>query len=243
MHPALAKRIAAKILPALRAIRRLVIADPTLGHLRAVREHELETVAALLPEQGRVLEIGAGTGWQAQALASRGLETWAVDVRSSSYRQDRVFPVIEYDGRTLPFAGASFDVVYSSHTLEHIAHLHALQKEIHRVLKPSGRAIHVLPSGSWRFWTNLTHLCKFLRWPIAHGEHAGNAIAEIFAFSRLTWLGIFRETGWMVTAHRRSGLFYSGTCALDSRLGIRWRKRLSRMLGSSSHVFVLRKPE
>jgi SAM-dependent methyltransferase len=62
-----------------------------------------------------------------------------------------------YDGHRLPFPDRSFDMVFSSNVLEHIAHVEAFQAEIRRVMKPGGRAVHVVPSASWRLWTIATH--------------------------------------------------------------------------------------
>jgi SAM-dependent methyltransferase len=50
-----------------------------------------------------------------------------------------------YDGRTLPFADASQDAVYSSHCLEHIADYRQAIGEWFRVLKPGGYLIIVVP--------------------------------------------------------------------------------------------------
>ena len=37
------------------------------------------------------------------------------------------------------------------------------QKEIKRVLKPNGSAIHVLPTASWRFWSWISHCCNWFK--------------------------------------------------------------------------------
>lgn len=49
--------------------------------------------------------------------------------------------------RPLPFADASMQVVYSSHTIEHLYRTQALQllRECYRVLKPGGVTRHVVP--------------------------------------------------------------------------------------------------
>ena len=240
---AVAKKISRTIKAALRSLRRLLIAEQTLAHLQAIRSHELEVVAALLPQGGKLLEIGAGTGWQAHALAQQGYEVSAVDLSGSKYAGDRVFPVQDYDGHTLPYGDGEFDIVYSSNLLEHIPHLEDFQREIHRVLRPDGCVIHVLPSSSWRFWTNLTHPIKYRRLPHAHGEHAANAFDEIGRFYRREWRRLFRATGWTVTAEHANRLFYTGSSILDARLGINMRRRLSRLLGSSCNIFVLRKSD
>lgn len=240
---AIARKTSQTLKAALRALQRLLIAERTLAHLEAIRHYELDVVAAILPPRGRLLEIGAGTGWQAHALALHGYDVSAVDLSSSNYAAARVFPVMDYDGHTLPFGDDTFDIVYSSNLLEHIPHLESFQKEIHRVLRPVGCVIHVLPSGSWRFWTNLTHLLRYRSQPHPHGEHAANAVAEIGQFSRWRWRQALRGAGWTVAAERANRLFYTGNSILDRRLGITMRGWLSRMLGSSCHIFVLRKPD
>jgi ubiquinone/menaquinone biosynthesis C-methylase UbiE len=45
----------------------------------------------------------------------------------------------------LPFADASFDMVYASHVLEHVAEDRKAISEIHRVLAPSGVAVLPVP--------------------------------------------------------------------------------------------------
>ncbi|MCU0650054.1 MAG: class I SAM-dependent methyltransferase [Gemmatimonadaceae bacterium] len=128
-----------------------------LSILEALRHDEIRGMLPLLGSGGRVLEIGAGSGWQARELASQGFTVEAIDVASSEYRASRVWPVIEYDGLRIPFPDASFDVVFSSNVLEHIPHVEAFQGEILRVLRPGGIAVHAMPSFSWRLWTTLAH--------------------------------------------------------------------------------------
>ena len=48
-----------------------------------------------------------------------------IDLSSSQYADDQMFPVQAYDGRRIPFADSSFDVVFSSNVLEHIRDLSA----------------------------------------------------------------------------------------------------------------------
>lgn len=133
------------------------------AHLQSLREDELGLVRSRLRPGQRVLEIGAGAGWQARRLADAGFDVVAIDVHESNYREQQVFPVQTYDGRRIPLPDASVDVVFSSNVLEHIGPVEAFQSEIRRVLKPGGRAIHLMPSAAWRFWTSLLlypHIAK-----------------------------------------------------------------------------------
>lgn len=62
-----------KTLKKLRSLGTFYIADQNPEHLETIRLYELDGALKLLPLGGRLLEIGAGTGWQAQALQKQGL--------------------------------------------------------------------------------------------------------------------------------------------------------------------------
>ncbi len=123
------------------------------NHLQRLREYELSLIIPHLKAGEVLLELGAGAGWQAQILDAKGWHVDAIDIEDSYYADQRVWPVTVYDGHHIPFPDGHFDVVFSSNVLEHIAHIEVFQTEIQRVLKPGGRAIHLMPSPSWRFWT------------------------------------------------------------------------------------------
>jgi len=131
-----------------------------------VRTAELELAVPLLPPAGAVLELGAGDGWQARELHRRGFAVTAVDVARPRADQIQHFPVAQYDGRSLPFPNRSFDAVYSSNVLEHVPNFAATQRELARVLRPGGVAVHCVPSAIWRFWTTAGHPLYAARWAL-----------------------------------------------------------------------------
>jgi SAM-dependent methyltransferase len=265
-----------------------------LSFLAAIRTDELRHVVHALERRAaeaqrpiHVLEVGAGTGWQAKILSEAGWNVEAVDVQGSTYRDERVWPVTEYDGVRLPFEDAAFDVVFSSNVLEHIHDLQKFQAELHRVLAPDGVGLHLVPSAAWRVWTNSTHypyvareLGAFLRrvaaagkgvaptrdvpleenavqralreprralvrklsralLPPRHGE-VGNALSEIWHFTENSWRRRFESTGWKVLERGPSGLFYTGYMLTSGLVPIDVRARMSRLLGSSCHVFLVK---
>lgn len=127
-----------------------------MTNLFDVRAEEFDVIRHFFMSGMRVLEIGGGTGYQANLIARLGVAVDSIDVAPPSSGES-YFPVRIYDGRTLPFANDSFDVVFSSNVLEHIPDIHKTLSEIHRVMKPSGLAIHILPTPAWRIWTSLSH--------------------------------------------------------------------------------------
>lgn len=238
-------------------------------HLHGIRRAELAALAPLLPDgRLRVLEIGGGDGFQAAELALRYGWVAAIDVAGSVRHGPRLYPVAIFDGMHLPFADTTFDVVFTSHVLEHVADIAHLQAEIRRVMTGRGCAVHVLPSATWRLWTMLAHYAtlprRFLRRLLRgaadrpagerrprlgdrvlaaaverrHGAR-GAALSELWLYSRFAWCRLFRRTGFRVRAVRPLGLYYTGYSLLGARLGVERRRILARLFGSASIAYVL----
>ena len=123
----------------------------------AVRQVELELALPLLPRGAKVLELGAGDGWQARQLQGRGFDVSAIDIKTPFRHAAQYFPVTLYDGTNLPFTDKSFDAIYSSNVLEHVSEFEKVQQDLARILRPGGIAVHCVPSAVWRFWTTFGH--------------------------------------------------------------------------------------
>lgn len=148
--------------------------------LNLLRRAELERVIPKLWPGARILEIGAGTGQQALELSRHGFDVVAVELPASVYADERLFPIVDYDGARLPFPDASFDAVFSSNALEHVHDLPAMHCEILRVLKLGGACIHALPTHAWRFWTMVSSVpnaaaCLWRAIRITLAPHAGES--------------------------------------------------------------------
>lgn len=225
--------------------------------INELRRQELEEMLPRLRKGAHILEIGAGSGQQARELEGAGYKVTAIDLPSSDYAAHRVFPVLYYDGATIPFPDDSFDVVYSSNVLEHVSDLPRLQAEIRRVVKPGGECLHIMPSHVWRFWTSaaavpgvfvpyrhgLGVLMTIRRLASSalrrHGER-GNVLSELWLFHPAWWRNHFRKAGFEILEDGPVGIFYTAEILLGFRFGFRARKRLARVLGSSSHFFRVR---
>lgn len=100
----------------------------------------------------RILDIGAGEGQLAQALAHAGAaEVWALDVSpkqlfaAAEKGSARLRFVIGSAGDT-PFEGGGFDLVVAHLVLHHIEPLQPVFHEVFRLLRPGGLFVAVEPT-------------------------------------------------------------------------------------------------
>jgi SAM-dependent methyltransferase len=91
-------------------------------------------IAALLPEQGRVLDVGCGDGLLASLIqeSKPGVSLTGIDVlvRTNTY-----IPVTEFDGQAIPFPDGSFDAVLLVDVLHHTNEPEILLREAARVAR------------------------------------------------------------------------------------------------------------
>lgn len=179
------------------------VITPNQIHMQAlwlVRKYELDIALSYFPpvselQPYRVLELGSGTGQQAQYLTERGYNVLALDLPSSSYRDTRIFDIQEYDGETLPANDNEFDVVFSSNVLEHVINIDKVLSETYRVLKSGGIAIHLVPSPLCRWWSIFAHYIWLFRRIYARifvqKTFGGNVQVPRTPQSSKEWLGTF----------------------------------------------------
>jgi len=100
----------------------------------------------------RVADIGSGVTFFPFALSRLGYDVNCVDVDPVCERDLKtaieVVPhapgnvrFVRTDGESLDFDDASIDTIYSISVLEHVPHFERVLREIHRVLKRSGRLV------------------------------------------------------------------------------------------------------
>jgi SAM-dependent methyltransferase len=107
-----------------------------------------------------VLDAGCGDGTVLQHLLNYEHECYGYDLelRYEGLRE-RLGPHFKNefenrlrlapDERTIPFADASFDVVYANQVFEHVRFLDRLMSEIARVLRPGGVLISLFPLATY----------------------------------------------------------------------------------------------
>lgn len=100
----------------------------------------------------KVLEIGCGLGTDGAQFAEAGADYTGVDLTEAAVELARKrFELFEVKGKfqtadaeNLDFADNSFDLVYSHGVLHHTPDTQKAIHEVHRVLRPSGRAMVML---------------------------------------------------------------------------------------------------
>jgi SAM-dependent methyltransferase len=234
---------------------------------QAIREAEFCAFKSLFPLlPARVLEMGAGQGFQARLLRDAGYDIYASDLRTGYEFQAKDIPFTVCDGRHFPYTNSQFDVVYISNVLDQVLDREQFHHEVSRVLTPQGQWIVVVPTSTWRFWTLVTF---YLRLPIAicrrmsrfksevpggarpgqargffsrllpaEGQR-GNALTEIFTFQHRERLRFFQQLGWRAVRVEPVRLFYTGCNLFGAHLPIQARRLLARFLGSACRVYVL----
>ena len=103
------------------------------------------------PPAGRdVLEIGGGAAQGGRYVATQGARVVSTDLSAGMLRQavaidarsGAALPLAQCDATALPFAAASFDVVFTAYgAVPFVADSAAIMREAARVLRPGGRFV------------------------------------------------------------------------------------------------------
>lgn len=202
---------------------------------QAVEVHQLERPRNLIyhtriwdmlkkvPKGGRLLEIGAGSGFDAQKLAQE-YELVLTDISPKTL--DRLAHALKSsnttyvacDGEKLPFENESFAGVYMIATWHHLEHPDAGLKEAHRVLKPGGMVVMGIEPNAFYF-KPIKHLRKLLCGAThTHADGGSHADAEMegFTYKQMDvmlksgdWTDVSIQPMWIVAGWMHYGLEFA----------------------------------
>jgi ubiquinone/menaquinone biosynthesis C-methylase UbiE len=114
--------------------------------------HLRELFDSLQGSHGKLLEIGCGIGVDSIQLAKCGFDVTAIDLTENALAIAKDYAALRNvaidfrlgNAERLEFEDASFDAVYSFGVLHHTPDIEASVAEVHRVLRPGGKAYVML---------------------------------------------------------------------------------------------------
>ncbi len=121
-------------------------------------------VRSHLKPEARVLDVGCGRGGLVEQLAHPLAQVVGVDPDWLSLKEHRLeMPRAAAFSHALPFASHSFDLIFASWVLEHLAQPQTDLSEMARVLKPGGVFVFITPNRQHPLvWVN-RWLARFAR--------------------------------------------------------------------------------
>jgi SAM-dependent methyltransferase len=105
------------------------------------KQRELDPLLGLLQDVGKVLEVGAGSGFEARLLRRNGHRVIAQDISPFLTGPDDFTGTLD----TLPMSG-EFDALYSSHSIEHVADVKAEVFQWRRLVRDDGALLVRTPN-------------------------------------------------------------------------------------------------
>ncbi|MDN5942102.1 MAG: class I SAM-dependent methyltransferase [Nitrospira sp.] len=158
-----------------------------------------------------ILEIGPGQTLEVleRAMAAGARSCTAIDVLHYLSREQarrKQINYVVYDGREMPLATESLDLICSYTALEHVRYPSMTVQECFRILRPGGKLVSVIDLGdhSWygkntpypdRVFDCLRYpewLWNLMRW---------NRSSYVNRLRRSDWIRLFTEAGFVMHAH------------------------------------------
>jgi 2-polyprenyl-3-methyl-5-hydroxy-6-metoxy-1,4-benzoquinol methylase len=163
-----------------------------------VRAKMLQRKALLIEKesglkQGRLLDIGTGTGYFPHTMQQRGWDVEAIE-KSAQAREfgEKNFGLhIQEDNALTQIPANSFDVITLWHVMEHLEHLHDTWDKLKEILRPEGVLVIAVPNCSsfdaqiygneWAAYDVPRHLWHFTPQTMRNiGEQHGFQLTEYY---------------------------------------------------------------
>jgi SAM-dependent methyltransferase len=172
-----------------------------------------------LPIEGKVLDVGAGTGGQVAELVRLGYEAVGLEpnAQAVAIARSRGWPVHHGTAEAPPFEDATFDTVILSQVVEHLVDPIAALASLRRLLRPGGRLIVLTPNvrglpqrlfgREWAHWHAPYHLHLFGRRQLRTAiGRAGYRVERVTTLTPSFWLNMSvqlrrrssQRTGWVL---------------------------------------------
>jgi SAM-dependent methyltransferase len=176
-----------------------------------------------LPIEGRVLDVGAGTGDQVAELIRLGHDAIGLEpnAQAVTVARFRGRPVHHGTAEAPPFEDASFDTVILSQVVEHLVDPIAALTSLRRLVRPGGRLIVLTPNvyglprrlfgREWAHWHPPYHVHLFGRTQLRRTlSQAGYQVERVATLTPSFWLNMSvqlrrhhsQRTGWVLPAGR-----------------------------------------
>ena len=193
-----------------RIVRRVLLwPDKTLRELKG--RHPLPWRG-----EGKVLDVGCGTGGNLKTLQAQGWDPYGIEISEVAAAHARELVTGNIHTGTLesaPFPPQSFDLVFMSHSLEHLPSPVDALRRVHRLLKDDGLLAITVPN------VNSLEFKLFGRWwfPLDPPRH-------FYHFDKCSLSGIVAQAGFRL--HRfRTGV---STIFLMASLDRFWKHRFQK---------------
>jgi ubiquinone/menaquinone biosynthesis C-methylase UbiE len=206
---------------------------------RHAHRSQYEALLALVPSGSTVLDAGCGEGVISLLLAERGIASTGIDLSAPNIEAARaeaerrgvshLATFIQGDAEHLPVADQSFDVVISSHVLEHLPDLDAGARELTRVARK--RVIVAMPTclnfaaasvlgndyGFWRFskrslvafpWGLLRIIGNVFGEGVQEGYAGEKELPHIWRYPWVMRRRLVRATTWKIVQFSASTLVF-----------------------------------
>ena len=129
---------------------------------KKIRDVEWNAVKPFIPVNSKFLDVGCGAGYaMKKAIEELNCDCQGIDPDPGAHGVGRYeknysseINIIKATAENIPFGDESFDVVYSSHVLEHVTDEVKSLEEMKRVLKSNGTLIIGMPTAAMA-WINL----------------------------------------------------------------------------------------